>query len=112
MPFGNKTGPMGQGPRTGRGAGNCTDTNVPGSANWGGFGRGGRGRGGFGNRNNFNGAGMFGWQRGAWGAQAPNVAAPTREEEMGVLKNQVEALKNSLDEIERRINEIGEEKSE
>jgi len=113
MPFGDRTGPIGHGPRTGRGAGYCSGNNMPGSANLGGFGRcGGRGRGGFGNRNNFYGTGMFGWQQNIWGAQAPNMAPPTRDEEIGALKNQAEALKNSLDEIERRINEIGEEKSE
>ena len=50
MPFGDGTGPAGNGPRTGRGAGNCTGQG--GAGRFGGrgfgFGRGGRGR-GFGN---------------------------------------------------------------
>ena len=50
MPFGDGTGPAGNGPRTGRGAGNCTGQG--GAGRFGGrgfgFGRGGRDR-GFGN---------------------------------------------------------------
>jgi len=52
MPYGDGTGPNGQGARTGRGMGYCAGYNMPGYANPG-FGRGGgfgRGRG-------------FGWQR-------------------------------------------------
>ena len=41
MPFGDGTGPAGKGPRTGRGAGNCTGQG--GTGRFGG--RGGRGRG-------------------------------------------------------------------
>ncbi|MCL5742772.1 MAG: DUF5320 domain-containing protein, partial [Acidobacteria bacterium] len=41
MPFGDGTGPLGQGPRTGRGAGLCSGFVVPGYMNQGGgFGRG------------------------------------------------------------------------
>ena len=54
MPFGDGTGPAGNGPRTGRGAGNCTGQGGAGRFGGRGFGlgRGGRGRGfgrGFGN---------------------------------------------------------------
>jgi hypothetical protein len=56
MPFGDGTGPRGMGPMTGRGAGYCAGSGIPGFANWTfgrgwfgfnrGFGRGmGRGRG-------------------------------------------------------------------
>ena len=62
MPMGNGTGPNGQGPRTGRGAGFCNGFDAPGSYNRGGRGMGmgggrgfARGRGGFG----FGGAGAF-----------------------------------------------------
>ena len=72
MPRGNRTGPMGMGPMTGRGAGYCAGYPVPGYMNpAGGFGRGfgvspgggGRGRG---YRNMFYATGMPGWAR--WGA--------------------------------------------
>ena len=33
MPFGDRTGPLGQGPKTGRGAGLCSGSAVPGSMN-------------------------------------------------------------------------------
>ncbi len=33
MPWGDETGPMGQGPMTGRGAGYCAGYNTPGYAN-------------------------------------------------------------------------------
>jgi len=50
MPWGDRTGPMGLGPMTGRAAGYCAGYPVPGYANpwipgWGGRGRGWRGRG-------------------------------------------------------------------
>ena len=71
MPWGDRTGPLGLGPRTGRGLGFCSGFNSPGftkgpgwgfGKGWGrGFGRGwGRGRRGFG-----FGRGMA-WRRG-WG---------------------------------------------
>ena len=45
MPNRNGTGPAGQGPRTGRGAGNCTGQGGTGRFGGRGLGRGGRGRG-------------------------------------------------------------------
>lgn len=77
MPFGDRTGPLGYGPMTGRGAGFCAGYNMPGYMNsnvprrgmgWGrGFGR-GRGRGGgrgFGRGFGGRGRGFFGrrWGR-------------------------------------------------
>jgi hypothetical protein len=57
MPFGNRKGPQGQGPRTGRRAGYCSGSDQPGYATAPGrrLGRGGLGR-GFGFR--------FGWRAG------------------------------------------------
>ena len=52
MPGGDRTGPAGMGPMTGRGAGYCAGYSVPGYANpiagrgFGGYGAFGRGRGG------------------------------------------------------------------
>jgi hypothetical protein len=72
MPWGDRTGPAGLGPMTGRGAGYCAGYPVPGFANpwvpaWGGRGRGwgGRGRGFWG-----RGWRLWGWGRGRglrWG---------------------------------------------
>ncbi|MFB3779445.1 MAG: DUF5320 domain-containing protein [Bryobacteraceae bacterium] len=100
MPFGDRTGPAGLGPRTGRGAGFC-----------GGFGffGGGRGGGGRGWRNRFYATGLTGWQRafgGPWGQQiapAPPYSAATGEEELAVLKNQAGYFESALEHIRKRI---------
>ena len=112
MPYGDQTGPQGQGPMTGRGAGSCAGNNMQGSANAGfGFGRGrgggGRRGGGFGFRH--NNYGMFG-QAPGW--NAPLAAAPTTEQELAVLKNQADSLKNSLDAIEKRMKDLGNDKDQ
>ena len=112
MPFGDRTGPAGLGPRTGRGAGFCGGFGVPGSLNRaGGFGffGGGRGGGGRGWRNWFYATGLTGWQRaygGPWGAQGavgPTYAAPAREEELGALKDQAGYFESALAGIRKRI---------
>lgn len=110
MPFGDRTGPAGLGPGTGRGAGFCAGFGVPGFLNrpsgWGGFGRGGGGRGW---RNWFYATGLTGWQRAAgwpwaWpGAFVPPYAAPSREAEMTQLKNQARYFESALENIRKRI---------
>ncbi len=119
MPYGDGTGPLGQGPRTGRAAGYCAGYGMPGYANpvgagFGfGHGRGGWGRGGgFGFRHNFRGVGGYGWSRAGWSVPWWGAAAPTREEEVEALRNQAEALKSSLENIEKRIKELDEDKNE
>ncbi len=135
MPGGDRTGPMGLGPMTGRAVGFCAGYPVPGYMNpVGGRGFLGRGRGfgmrggGRGWRNWFYATGLPGWQRAgygmpAWGGYAggtyggyPGVygfpAAPTAEQEQQVLKQQSEYLQQSLDDINKRIEELEKEKSE
>jgi len=51
------------------------------------------------------------WHPGLWGAASypppvPYSPAPTREEELGFLKDQANAMKSQLEDIERRIQEI------
>ena len=104
MPGGNGTGPM-----TGRAAGFCADNSVLGYANpvggrgtFGcgrGFGGGGRGR-----RNRFYATGLPGWAR--TGYPDEFVAAPTTEQEQQTLKQQAQQLRNSLDAIDKRIEEL------
>jgi len=122
MPKGDKTGPEGAGPMTGRGAGYCAGYSVPGYANpVSGYGRGwGRGRGrGFGR----------GWRggfgRGRFAYPAPSVQpvpipvtqpAPqpqSPEQEIAVLENyqnSLEAEKADLDQemggVKARIEEL------
>ena len=107
MPLGDRTGPAGLGPMTGRGAGYCAGYSVPGYMNpvpgRGFFGR-GRGRGWFGR------GGGRGWGRGyyaggspAWGyygapvyPYAPEIAP---EEEVRLLKEDAKVLKQQLKEL-------------
>lgn len=112
MPFGDRTGPAGLGPGTGRGAGFCGGGGVPGSLNRAGgggfFGR-GRGGGGRGWRNWFHATGLTGSQRALgwpWGgpeAVVPPNAVPGREQELGQLKNQAGYFESVLENIRKRI---------
>jgi hypothetical protein len=123
MPGGDRTGPMGMGPMTGRGAGFCAGFPLPGFVNPGfggaGYGRGwfGRGRGGGrGRRNWFYATGLTGWQRAAmgrppWAFAAPYgvpfaPGVPGREEETEVLKRQADYLAGALDEVRKRLDEL------
>lgn len=119
MPFGDRTGPAGYGPRTGRAAGYCSGYGVPGSMNpapgtgFGGWGYGfGRGRGW---RNRFYATGLTGWQRGypaGWpGAVAPPAgygfpATPSADQEVSALKSQAKYFEDALGEIRKRIGDL------
>jgi hypothetical protein len=123
MPRGDRTGPMGLGAMTGRAAGYCAGSEVPGYANpvpgrglGMGFGRGrgarGRGFGGGGRgwRNMYYATGLPGWMRS--GGRAAPYGYPTPyqkadpEMEKQALKNQAEALQSELDFIKKRLGEI------
>jgi len=108
MPWGNRTGPLGFGPLSGRALGYCAGYPAPGSLNpagsWGygpGFGRGFRAFGGRGGRGRF-----FAWgapfRGGAWFGP---VAAPSLGE-ADMLKEQAAYLENALSEIKKRIGEL------
>lgn len=119
MPGGDRTGPLGMGPMTGRAAGYCAGYNVPGYANpapgrgyWGtgrGFG-GGRGRG---HRHMFYATGLPAWARSVgvpyamapYGAQ-PYIPQSNPEQELGFLKDQAEYFQNALEDINKRITEL------
>ena len=123
MPYGDRTGPLGAGPMTGRGAGFCGGYGMPGYMNpvggrgfgFGrGFGRGfGFGRGWFGAgrgfRNWFYATGVPGWARaGAWG-----YAAPVDEKtERSFLETQADALQRELESIRKRLSQLEKESSE
>ena len=121
MPGGDRTGPMGMGPMTGRAAGNCAGNPVPGfvstpGSEGRGFG-GGRGRGGRGRRNRFRADSMTGSQGAPTGMpvfagsqptatpQTGPDAAPgeSEKQELDLLKRQAASLANTLDEIKKRI---------
>jgi hypothetical protein len=125
MPRGDRTGPMGMGRMTGRGAGYCAGFGVPGYANpvpgqsfgmgffrehaaWErGFGGGGRGR-----RSFFRAIGLPGWMRfGGYGAPGQYGIPYQRldpEAETQALKNQAQVLREELDLIEKRLAELTE----
>lgn len=117
MPGGDRTGPMGLGPMTGRGAGLCAGYAAPGFANFTpgrGFGGRGRGGGGRGWRHRFYATGLTGWQRAGWGWPgfgwgSPAVDAPqatSRDQELNLLKQQAEGLAQTLEQIKERIAEL------
>jgi len=113
MPSGDRTGPMGMGPMTGRGAGFCAGFSVPGYANpVGGCGYGmgwGRGR-GMGRGRGF-GRG-FGWARAGYGFSGPVASTVTAQQEAEDLKQQAEFLRNSLSQLNERIEQLEKEKAE
>lgn len=102
MPRGDRTGPVGNGPMTGRRAGYCAGFGAPGFVNPAapgqGFGFGFRG-GGRGWRNMFYATGLPGWQRFSYTLMAP-------QEEAESLKAQSTWLKDQLDAIDKRIKEL------
>lgn len=113
MPRGDRSGPNGMGPMTGRGAGFCNGFNAPGYMNSGaGFGYGmGRGR-GFGGRYNGFGVG-YGAGRGYGMAAVPYNAAPiapiagySKETEKGYIENEVSFLKDQLKALESRLSDM------
>lgn len=114
MPRGDRRGPAGYGPMTGRRAGYCAGYAVPGYMNPGPGGGFGWGRGYWG--------GGRGWRNRAyaWGPPGPWAYPPAApypyyggqpdpEEESELLKQEAEELKRSLSEIERRLSEIEKE---
>jgi len=106
MPAGDGTGPMGLGPMTGRGAGQCAGFDMPGYMNpipgrgmGYGFGRGrGRGRG---RRNGYYATGLPG---GGPAYGVPPVPTPPQETE--TLKAQAAQMERALNDILKRISEL------
>lgn len=133
MPRGDRTGPAGMGPMTGRGAGFCAGNSNPGYTSGpgvrgggGGMGRGmrrgrgggwgGGGGGGWRHRHWYYATGLPGWQRaGMYGpGYGPEGAAPvaptapmmTKEQELEALKSQAEYFEKSMEDVRSRISEI------
>lgn len=107
MPGGDRTGPAGFGPRTGRGMGYCSGFEAPGYArsSYGrpfGAGRGGgRGRGGRGFCFRY-------WWPAPSAAYGPR--APAAEAEMAELEEMAESLEAQLKSIKARLEELKAEK--
>ena len=113
MPGGDRTGVMGQGPRTGRGLGFCEGFDSPGITKVvrGGMGRGfgsGRGKGmgrGMGSGRGLNSGGP---SAGPFTGN-PRMPAMSKKDEVKLLKLQVDTLKRSQQDIEKRLEELEKE---
>jgi hypothetical protein len=116
MPRGDGTGPMGQGPMTGRGAGYCAGYNTPGFMNPGP----GRGYWGGGRRGGWGGRGYRWYWRyqpayappPAYSAPYPAYPAPQMEpkDEIKYLEDVAENLRKELDAVKKRLEELSQEK--
>lgn len=109
MPGGDRTGPIGAGPMTGRAAGYCAGYDMPGYMNSV-LGRGlGRGRGRGWNRGWGRG---FGWRFGGFGGYMYPVNPVSATMEKEILKNQSAVLEAELKAIKARIDEIEKDSKE
>jgi hypothetical protein len=128
MPRGDRTGPMGMGPMSGRGAGYCANYQMPGFMNrFSGRGSGagfrwnlGGGRGGVGWRNMFRNIGNrwsnqdqagFGRRSRRMGRMplaggVPAGTEPDTKTEKQALEDQVDFLKSQLDRLQQRLSEL------
>ncbi|MFZ6017801.1 MAG: DUF5320 domain-containing protein [Nitrospirota bacterium] len=101
MPFGDRTGPLGLGPRTGRAMGYCAGFGMPGYANpVPGRGWFGRGRGW---RHWYWATGIPGWAGYDYPLYAPEFTA---KDEMNILQDQADFLKKQLEDIQNRISTL------
>jgi hypothetical protein len=115
MPRGDRSGPMGAGPMTGRGLGYCAGYPAPGYVADG-YGRGpagyGQHGGGRGWRHRYYATGTPGWARGVQiPAYAPPVgyvapAAPAPNDEVAALKAQADYLAAALEETRSRLSAL------
>lgn len=114
MPFGDRTGPAGLGPMTGRRAGYCAGFQSPGTMNpypaggGRGYGRGwfGRGCGWYGRGRGWRNYDSLSGQSGVMGfgyGRIPVEQKYTQRDEMKDLKSQADYLKQQLNDIEDRI---------
>jgi len=114
MPIGDRTGPSGMGPGTGRAMGYCYGFDSPGYTKGPGRGMGRGGRSGYG-RGMGRGRGFMAGR--GWGLNAPGFApgypaampAIGKDEEVKMLKSQIEYLANEQKNIEKRLEELGKE---
>ena len=106
MPGGDRTGPVGRGPLTGRGAGFCNGYRVSGYANPG-YNASGAFFGGRGRRNRFFATGVPGWQSFAGnplpGGMSFSAQPETPQNELDVLKERAQYLENGLKELQARM---------
>jgi len=123
MPRGDRTGPAGMGPMTGRAAGFCAGYGTPGFMNPA-YGRGGMGYGasgrGHGWRHWYYATGLTGWQRAAAWPGGMGFAAPpygtgypqgygpaySRDDELRMLRDHVHGMEEGLEAARERLAEL------
>lgn len=112
MPRGDRTGPLGEGPMTGRGAGLCAGYAQPGYASTPGRAFPGRGMGGGfargagrGYRNRYYATGV---PLSAYNAPG-YLPSLERDEEIDLLKSESQRLKSVLENIDNRLEQLGRE---
>ncbi len=116
MPFGDRTGPRGLGPMTGRAAGYCSGYPVPGYANPGprlGLGWGGGWRGGWRHRHWYYATGLPGWYRAGYAPAwypSPFPAPMTAAQEASILEEQARLLREELERLDERLKALREER--
>lgn len=111
MPRGDRTGPAGMGPRTGRGMGYCSGFAAPGFMNGGaGFGAGFGGGRGRGFRRMYFQNGTPGWGRFSgypYGYQ-PYAVPMAAQDERELLQNQIAFLEKQLEQAREQLNQMTE----
>jgi hypothetical protein len=120
MPRGDRRGPMGNGPMTGRGAGLCGGFGMPGHMNAGGRGdpgaefgrRAGCGRGGFGGgghgwRNRYFATGLPGWMHSGQEVidTGPEMARQALKARMEALQAELDIMKQHLERLDKSSGE-------
>lgn len=103
MPGGDRSGPWGDGPRTGRAMGYCSGYPTPGHMSPGGFG--GRLGCGFGRGRGLGRGFGRGWRYRAMYAP-PVWDAPSREDELAYLEDAQRSLEQSLEDVRKRLKEL------
>lgn len=103
MPRGDRTGPVGNGPMTGRGTGWCAGFQSPGFANAGYGCRGGRGF-GHGFRNMYKMTGQPGWVR-----EDNSGAASDEKAQKKALERQAKYLEEELNRVRETLNDFDDE---
>lgn len=115
MPGGDRTGPEGFGPQTGRRLGYCSGYDSPGYAK--GMPRGGRGFGrGFGRGCGYGRGYGYRWRmypyQGEKPEQYPSVPYPRKDDEKSFLKERITELESELSALKEKLKSLGKKNEE
>ncbi|MCK4688247.1 MAG: DUF5320 domain-containing protein [Candidatus Lokiarchaeota archaeon] len=112
MPYGDRTGPRGLGPRTGRALGYCAGYDTPGYTQGPGMGLGrGWGR-GFGRGRGMGWGGRFSWGPPVYPLYGSPITVPapiaplSKEDRLSMLKQEKEYLDSEMNQIKKAIEDL------